>query len=194
MKKLYICLALLLCIQLAKAQSSTVECSSECPNGDLELAEIHRDSTFFCTKDSIKLSGLVDENSQVTFRAGGRITFKPGFRTQYGSELHALTDYCGELASVENRTTEAPTFSFSIAPNPIFYEGHIAITLSKSTELSLQLSTVSGRVIHTLVHRKLYEQGAYTFQLDTNELPVGIYFATLHVYGNIHTKRILVAK
>lgn len=195
MQQLYIGIYLLLLSQVGMAQVPTVPCSSVCPGGNINLTEVPIETNFFCSSDGINVSGEIVENHEVTFQSGERISFRPGFKAKKGSSVHAVTDNCEERSIItEDRSTEITNFLFSIAPNPIFYEGNIAIALPEASEMSITLSSINGRIIQTLLHRKLYEQGNYQFNIDTHQLPAGVYFATLHVYGNIHTKRLIVAK
>ena len=194
MKQLYICVSLLLLSHVGMAQVPTIACSSVCPGGTINLTDVPTDTNFFCTSDGINVSGTIIENQEATFQAGSRILFKPGFGAKKGSTVHAMTDNCEEIVEIAERSAEIADFSFAIAPNPVFHEGHIAIALPEASEISITLSSIDGRVVHTLVHRKLYKQGDYRFHLDVNQFPVGVYFAALHVYGEIHTKRLIVAK
>lgn len=195
MRYFYIFSSLLLLPQLVVAQSPTISCAQVCTVDDLVFEDVPLEDSFFCAQGIIEIATDISNGQEVTFLSGDRIMFKPGFKIMAGSKMDAFTDNCTLSAGfVEAYSTESPEFSFEIAPNPVFYEGQIAITLPEAAEVSIRLTDINGRITHTLVHGKLLAQGGHQIPFDIGKFPAGVYFASLHIHGDIHTKPILVAK
>jgi hypothetical protein len=106
-------------------------------------------------------------------------------------------------SEVRSHTIEVTTvpYKFSLAqnyPNPFNPMTTILYSIPKSARISLQIYDANGRLIKTLVSKKLQAGPHETVWhgMDNNGKPVasGIYFIRLKSRGNVQTRKIILLK
>lgn len=152
----------------------------------------------------IENNGIIDINSAqaYSFRAGEKITFKPGFRVQHGSqftvEIVDVSD-CGEsdgepsnygqvIGDKSNVLSEVPSFDIQLFPNPA--SDRIIISCKAIN------SNVADIIITDFIGRELIRLEKVTFTknklhkiLNISNLSNGFYFVTINTYENKITKK-----
>jgi hypothetical protein len=78
-------------------------------------------------------------------------------------------------------------------PNPAAEATSIGIILNSPQVVTLDLTDVAGRKVSTIVSGYL-DKGAHTLQLDTREIPNGVYYYTLKMEGYSQTRRMIIAR
>jgi hypothetical protein len=96
--------------------------------------------------------------------------------------------------SVENIVSQPVAFSLGQNfPNPFNPTTEITYSIPKESRTTLEVFTVLGQKVMTLVDRVMPE-GSYTERLDASKLPSGIYLYKLTAAGHFATKRMTVIK
>ncbi len=80
-----------------------------------------------------------------------------------------------------------------VFPNPAQDNFNISFNLNESSELSLSMYNALGKEVQYL-GEQTYLSGQNNIQMDTRNLPSGLYFVTLHTEAGALSKRITIAK
>lgn len=152
------------------------------------------------------------------YRAGDAITFKPGFRAYAGSTFRASIGDCNSTLSLQvadqeqteetqqevieplvKPESEPPASTvmvrgFEIYPNPIIDQATIRYEVAQESDVELQLFDLNNRLLQTIVQTPKVQKGMYTAELDSRDLPAGIYLARLVIGGEVQTKRVVVSR
>jgi len=94
-----------------------------------------------------------------------------------------------KITSVEDKITNVympVNFKLENYPNPFASTTTIKFAIPKESEVSLKIYDVSGRLVKTLIDRKL-EAGYYTIDCNTNNLRQGIYLCRVQVRTDLGT-------
>jgi len=156
---------------------------------------------------------IVESGANATFRAGNKITGKPGFHIKAGSSGHAFIDpfLCAsqcktgyaagnddpttetdifapeaivqEEAVQEEKVEETKPFSSFNYPNPFSEHTHIDYYVNEPGSVVLSVSNVYGQTIATLVNQSAHSTGQFTVTFDARNNPAGVYYYTIRL-GN----------
>jgi len=72
--------------------------------------------------------------------------------------------------------TERREYVHSVFPNPFSDEFTVNFVLEELTNVSVELYTLEGMRLRTILPRRLLEQGVHEFTHNTSDLPSGVYF------------------
>jgi hypothetical protein len=106
------------------------------------------------------------------------------FLAQLNERLSALFTSTGEV--------NPGTFRYSIYPNPVTREVHIAYTLSKNSSVELAFFDVSGKNVKNCISQAFQPQGSYNKSFDVSGLKPGIYCARLLVDGSATSSKLII--
>lgn len=118
------------------------------------------------------------------------------FRYNYVSSAKSNNIYIDDFQIVPTSSVNellANNLSVSLYPNPVTQESVVNFYLASSSEVSLSISDVTGKLLNVRNLGKLNE-GEQTINLNnqTNSLSNGIYFLTVKVGTNLVTKKLIV--
>jgi len=100
----------------------------------------------------------------------------------------------GEMTSVEPGTDVGVRYRLhQNYPNPFNSISNFEIRIAKLTDVSLIVYDLLGREIAIIVNDRL-APGNYTRQWDATGLPSGVYFFRLRAGGEIHSRRLILAR
>ena len=77
------------------------------------------------------------------------------------------------------------------SPNPAHLKTLIQISLAKTSQVSIQLTTQSGNLLF-FRKSKVLQSGQYNYPLELNGLPAGTYNVHLVINGNISVTKQLI--
>ncbi|WP_170110224.1 LamG-like jellyroll fold domain-containing protein [Flavilitoribacter nigricans] len=152
----------------------------------------------------ITSGGWIAEGSNVIFQAENAIVLKAGFQAEAGSSFRALIAPCEPTSTArlpEEETGEAaqlisppPAFRMSIYPNPAGEILHIRYELPLATTVQLVIWDTNGKEKVNQLLSNWADPGAYTEELELQDLAPGIYFISLLTDQGLHTERVMVAR
>ena len=100
---------------------------------------------------------------------------------------HLSTPYSeGRPAGITGNTTP----SFSCFPNPTENRVSIAYLLPYQEDVTISIRNVLG-IKHTLLPKRLQEEGAHSIEADLSSYPPGYYVVTLQAGQNIFSQKVL---
>ena len=79
-------------------------------------------------------------------------------------------------------------------PNPFNPSTTIEFSIAKSSNISLEIYSVTGELINSLIKNESYNSGTYKITLDASKLSSGTYFYKLSDGENILTKKMTLVK
>jgi len=83
--------------------------------------------------------------------------------------------------------------SITVFPNPAQDDFNISFDLNETSDVSVSLYNMIGKQVKSLQNTR-YSVGQNNIQMDTRDLPSGLYFVTLHTEAGDFSKRITIAK
>lgn len=86
-------------------------------------------------------------------------------------------------------TNISGTVGLSIYPNPHLQSFTIELTLTKAEQVSIKLVNMLGEVVNTIEHTTV--TGIYKKQVNTTNLPAGIYFLSVQTQDRLLTKKLI---
>jgi hypothetical protein len=93
-------------------------------------------------------------------------------------EIQPMMDAIGFYYS-PNSVKEYDTESFlSVYPNPSAGHFQVVMNLETLAEVQMDLFTVTGQKVHTLLQKKELDPGRYSFEIEQDGLVPGVYIAT----------------
>jgi photosystem II stability/assembly factor-like uncharacterized protein len=112
----------------------------------------------------------------------------------YAGTLRNGVYKCTNYVGVENIEKVIKDKKLSISPNPTNSKSIISYSLDKPSSVSLSLQSILGEIVIQLEKDVYKEAGSYSVELNTSELPSGVYFCTLKAGSIISTEKIMVVK
>ncbi len=92
-----------------------------------------------------------------------------------------------------NGVSEVITLStVALFPNPANEQAKFSFTLAESTPVSVSVYDMVGNLVQTTVKSAQLTPGAQTIDINTVELPAGVYFVTVVAGEQIVTRRLTV--
>jgi hypothetical protein len=110
-------------------------------------------------------------------------------------EFDMTMSYAGELAVLENGIVPETVHLYSNFPNPFNPVTSIRFDIPAETQhpISLQVYDISGRMVETLVNKKL-EPGQHEIQWDASQYASGVYFLRMNAVSFIKTQKMILLK
>lgn len=144
-------------------------------------------------------------NSQGSFRAGRQVVLGRGFRARRGSSFRAFIENCAALAADGEEETaisppkppaaEAPgQMELSVFPNPVKGEATVAYALHEAGPVSIQLFSLSGKLVREIITSGHQEAGSYQLAFNGRNLSPGTYFCRMTTNTQAQTVRVLIAQ
>ncbi|MCS7257982.1 MAG: T9SS type A sorting domain-containing protein, partial [candidate division WOR-3 bacterium] len=115
-----------------------------------------------------------------------------GYVAQYGVSK-ILGAFYPSAGVNEGILGEISSGKFKVFPNPCYKDATIELTLTKATELKIELIDISGRVIKRIVQSH-YPSGSYKIRLDLDNLPGAVYFLRIKSDKKVITERLIKIK
>ena len=153
-------------------------------------------------ENAILSSGLVNQDTVVTFTATNEITLSSGFRARPGSSFTAMIDNCSNNAFTEpvatSRATEttsiiSPNKSLKIVPNPFRNSTNIQYQLPNNTQqVSMMVYDMTGQLIAMPVREAIQPKGFHSVDFQRDKLLAGMYFVALNIDGEVLIEKIVV--
>ncbi|MEZ5044540.1 MAG: zinc-dependent metalloprotease [Saprospiraceae bacterium] len=157
---------------------------------------------------SITSNGQVLANSIVNFKAGSFIDLTEGFRAESGSFFQAEIEACsvaggsggGSLVSSffndlqEEKIAVSSPLRFSIFPNPASERLTVTYSLPETSNVSIHLLDIAGRLIETIEQDMPKEAGDHQLPLSVNAFKAGTYLCVLKTDTTFKTIRFVVVR
>jgi len=161
----------------------------------------------YAVANHLQTDGLLASGTQTVLVAGEQITLRSGFHAEYGSTLQASIVPClpeatdeSDLVSTSPRTNvetadaRKEQIAIQLTPNPALSWSTLSYTLPEAGEVTIEIRTVSGRLIERLLSGQDMPAGAYTKDLAVQQFAAGVYFIQLTFNGQIYTERLVVIR
>ncbi|MEM9884538.1 MAG: lamin tail domain-containing protein [Bacteroidota bacterium] len=146
--------------------------------------------------NSIESTGTVATGTTVVFDAGNIIILTAGFTAENGSTFTAMIGGCAPAAPVQNiedRSLAVVTEQqVKIYPNPMRRNGTIALELSTTQRVSIQLFDLSGKQIQVLVNEQEFLEGTHNIPFHIHRLTTGTYFARVQIGQEVQMQKVIV--
>lgn len=100
-----------------------------------------------------------------------------------------ILNFKQRIVAIKNEITNAhmsTNFKLESYPNPFIATTTIKFALPKASQVSIKIYDVGGRLIKTLINKKL-EAGYHTVDWNPQNLPQGIYFSKIQVHTDLET-------
>jgi Pregnancy-associated plasma protein-A len=104
----------------------------------------------------------------------------------------AVAERGGFLQNDRAAVSTSGTLSMRVGPNPFAGETNFAITLPSAGDVSLEVFSVTGQRVATVVE-SAFPAGEHNVAFRPGRLPAGMYFAVLRANGEVARKRIVLA-
>jgi hypothetical protein len=177
-------LSVFIIIQVAAAQDELV----------LENQEISSTETYEAANSITAGPGFtILSTGNVTFKAGNYIYLRPGFTILSGGTFHAMLHET--YGPVIPDMSEIPE-EFKLGqnyPNPFNPSTTIEFTLPKPGYVRLEVYTVTGERISTLISDNLHA-GKYTYEIDGQNLSSGLYIYRLTTDSYQQSRKMILMK
>lgn len=152
----------------------------------------------------IESSGMVTDNTSVTFVAGQKIRLLPGF--QAGGNQATFQAYISDCEVIPEAAvkTELPKpqvvigdnkpLELSIFPNPGRSQVDLQYQLTEPTAVSIFITDLNGKVVQKITDQNPKEPGVNSTRVDLQELASGLYIVQLITTNHRVTKKLSVIK
>jgi len=138
-------------------------------------------------------TATIDACSNVEFKPGGYVELKPGFFAEYGSTFLAVNRTC--TGNTEKYSSPDHLINhLNIYPNPVQTEGTLEFILQNQSMVNIALTDITGKPIQQIANNVNKNKGTHQLTFNVDELPTGVYYATLKVNEFVNIKKIIVVK
>ncbi|MEM9340826.1 MAG: starch-binding protein, partial [Bacteroidota bacterium] len=103
-------------------------------------------------------------------------------------EQGRITD--GMLRDASVKTSGTQQQEVRVFPNPVSEDVNIRFTLSNSSEATIRIIGMEGKVWKS--HSESFEKGKHLLRISAEDLPTGMYFLNLNIDGLNHSRRVMV--
>ena len=108
-----------------------------------------------------------------------------------GGEFEASnTDVFQETAIVDNVEEVSALSAFEVFPNPTAANATVKMTLTETTDITVELVDVTGAVVRTLSQSAL-TAGTHILPLDLNDVATGMYTVIARTETNVSVQRVV---
>ena len=102
------------------------------------------------------------------------------------------------VESAQALATATPSFAVSISPNPANPNATIEVRTTKAGPLRVQLFSISGRLVRTLINARAADAGLYSVRIpgrfDKEALPSGVYVYRVEAIERTVTGKLVLLK
>jgi hypothetical protein len=86
------------------------------------------------------------------------------------------------------------TSGLSCNPNPANGFSHISFNLNKSTDVSLKLIDLNGKVVENIINNQNKKEGEYNVLINMAKYAAGVYYLSLTTDKERLTEKIVIIK
>ena len=120
-----------------------------------------------------------------------------GVGSQYNESFQLLVGYDSDISTVVGVDQDDIILNeFSLLPaypNPFNPVTNISFVVDKSSEISLKIFDVNGKLVQ-VVNPKMYQSGVHTIQWNASNLSSGMYFIHMLNGADRHTQKVMLLK
>lgn len=109
----------------------------------------------------------------------------------FGAEERIVLNIINEVTVDIQQPIDKNTFN--VFPNPAQDNFNIAFDLNETSEVGVSMYNALGKQVQS-IQNTTYSSGENNIQMNTRNLPSGLYFVTLHTENGNFSKRITIAK
>lgn len=113
------------------------------------------------------------------------------FKTINGAVV--MSDICKQGGGARLIKLGAQSAGITVGPNPVMDNADIVVSASEPGMTSVQLYSVAGQHISTILHAHL-RPGVWSYEIDTSGLPTGTYFMVMNTPTETITRRMEVVR
>ena len=119
-----------------------------------------------------------------------------GTRTEKNIELQSgyLLIKTDTIAPMGDKTELSAVRIKNISPNPFNTICTIQFGIIQDSEIYLDISDISGRIVKKLINGEKLQSGNYTLKFDGEDLTTGTYFVRLKAGEQSITERVILVK
>ena len=99
-------------------------------------------------------------------------------------------EYLGVQEAQDNLNDEVFKTDLMVYPNPVNDFGTVAFELTESSDVTVQVFNLSGKLVQTIQEANMLK-GMNSITLETTELPTGTYFVRLTAGDMIKTTKFI---
>jgi hypothetical protein len=141
-------------------------------------------------------SYTLNSGADAVFTAPQSVEWKPGFEAKAGSSFYAYispANTCNGAMRLSNSETEAieNTNSVQVFPNPFSSHVSFQIEVQKTSQLSINIYDIQGKMIDVSVQNATINEGIFTKEYDLSYLSKGIYFYTIRIDDQVQAGKIV---
>jgi Metallo-peptidase family M12 len=138
---------------------------------------------------------------------GGQfVDLKPGFRAHVGSSMLAYIDGCGgpepeeqwenrpAAPDANERAQNTQVIGYQtlvVSPNPFESAMTVTFELSEEQPVTLRMLDLNGAIIYSWYHQEILTSGNYRADLESFQIPAGIYMIELRTDAGRHVRRVV---
>ena len=175
----------------------------ECPIGDIQTD--NDVSGLVQTQGGIFASGVLSPTKTTEFIAGGIIRLQPGFRATEGiyfrakigecrlDDIEALAEEDVFDLGLERRSEGLGQLQLNVAPNPFASSTNIRFYLPESSNATLSVHDISGRIL-TTIESGGQVQGWQNTTFYPEQLNAGVYYLILRTAQGTKSEKIVILK
>lgn len=161
-----------------------------------------------CSNDVIPSAG------NVNYAASREVRLLPGF-TATGTSAYTFTAYIEPCAITVREAFVAPRphehndlynlsatmeravlnttgIQMTLRPNPAQFNTTLSYMVEKTTTVQVILQDNVGRVLKTLQPSQIMAPGSYNLEINTSDLPAGLFFVSVHSNFGVSTQKMIV--
>ena len=120
-----------------------------------------------------------------------------GVGSQYNESFQLLVGYDSDISTVVGIDQDEIILNefslLSAYPNPFNPVTNISFVVGKSSEISLKIFDVNGKLVQ-LVNPKMYQPGVHNIQWNASSLSSGMYFIHMLNGADRHTQKVMLLK
>jgi len=145
--------------------------------------------------------GIIEAETEVTFRALSEINLNPGFHAKVGSDFLAKIEGCMPIETLRPSSIEIPirsivpnneTSSMKVSPNPFSDVAVIKIDLPYDEIVSIGIFNQTGHLIKLLSEQQAFSAGKHAISFTREALPPGIFFIRMMTKQNQIVKKVIL--
>ena len=141
----------------------------------------------------------------VAFKAGQEILLEPGFYAPEGSVFSATIEACAvgvqetqpvafKSDHTNNISLPAKDVDLQVFPNPFSKATTILFTLKEQEAAQLNLYSLNGTLVKTILPKNAYSAGVHEVVLDASDLEAGFYYLYLQTDGSSMVEKVVVQR
>ncbi len=161
----------------------------------------HEQDSIYQVADSIYSQNRIANGRQITYQAGQSIQLLPGFSVDANSTFLAKieTTDCSDNSLTsppstfpQNKSIVLTNTKLKIAPNPFQQETNLSFYLDIPAEVSLNVSTLTGKIVKVFEKDTIKKDGWHTYQLRKNDLENGFYIVYFKMDDEVYARKIIL--